>query len=148
LKYRSKTKNTRLYTQLRAYHDAYTSDSSLWELWHEVHSNKCESLNGFITKFLPKHKHYCRTIINEARTNNVAISIDLVGYQEYYHLIFQTIGIRETSITCKHLCRLEHRRQWKAAHDKKRHIRKRRKIKLNDKIKLANEQLKKDQRKG
>jgi hypothetical protein len=147
LKYRCKTRNARLYTQLRAYHDAYTTDSSLWELWHQVHSNKCESLNGFITKFLPKHKHYCRTIINEARTN-VAISIDSVGYQEYYGLLFKTVGIGMTSITSKHLRRLDNRRQRKAAHDKKQHIRKRRKVKLNEKIKLANEQLKKDQRKG
>jgi hypothetical protein len=147
LKYHCKKRNARLYTQMRAYHDAYTTDSSLWELWHQVHSNKCESLNGFITRFLPKHKHYCQTIVNEARTN-VAISIDLVGYQEYYRRLFNTLGIRLTSVTCKHLRRLDQRCRWKAIHDKKEHIRKRRKWKLNEKIKLANERLKKDQRKG
>jgi hypothetical protein len=147
LKYRSKTGNERLYTQVRAYHDAYTTDSALWELWHEVHSNKCESLNGFITKFLPKHKHYCRTIINEARTN-VAISIDSIGYQPYYHLLFARLGIVNTAITSEHLRRLDHRREWKAKHDKMKHIKKRRKMKLNEKIKRANEQIKKDNRKG
>jgi hypothetical protein len=147
LKYRCKIKNARLYLQCRAYHDAYTTDSSLWELWHEVHSNKCESLNGFITKILPKHKHYCGTIINEARTY-VAISIDSVGYKEYYHRLFERLGIEETTITSEHLRRLDHRRQWKAEHDKMKHIKKRRKMKLNEKIKRANETIKKDQRKG
>jgi hypothetical protein len=78
----------------------------------------------------------------------VAISIDSVGYQEFYRLMFERIGIRKTSVTCEHLCCLDHRRQWKAAHNKKHHIKKRRKMKLNEKIKHANEQLRKDQRKG
>jgi hypothetical protein len=123
------------------------TDSSLWELWHEVHSNKCESLNEFITNFLPKHKHYCRTIINEARTY-VAISINLVGFQEYYRRLFERLGILERTITSKHLRRLDHRRQWKAEHDKMKHIKKRRKMKLNEKIKRANDTIRKDQTKG
>jgi hypothetical protein len=146
-KYRCKTQNARLYIQVRAYHDTYTTDSALWELWHQVHSNKCESLNGFITKFLPKHKHYCRTIINEARTN-VAISIDSLGYQEYYKLLMEKLGIMQTSITSEHLRRLDHRRKWKADHDKLARVKKRRKIKLNEKMKKANEVLRQDQRKG
>jgi hypothetical protein len=147
LKYRCKTGNECLYTQVRVYHDAYTTDSALWELWHKVHSNKCESLNGFITKFLPKHKHYCHTIINKARTN-VAILIISLGYQDYYRLLFARLGIVQTSITSEHLCHLDHRREWKAKHDKMKHIKKRCKIKLDEKIKQTNEQIKKDNRKG
>jgi hypothetical protein len=80
---------------------------ALWELWHEEHGNKCESLNGFITKYLPKHKHYCRAIINKARPN-VAISLDSVGYQEYYLIMFERIGIRRRGVPCEHLHHLDH----------------------------------------
>ena len=47
------------------------------------------------------------------------------------------IGIRITRATCKHRCRLDHRCQRTFIYDKKQHISKRRKIKLNEKIKLC-----------
>jgi hypothetical protein len=75
LKYRCKVSNAELYQQMSTIHNAYTDVWNLREIYHEVHSNKCESLNGFIKKFLPKHKHYCRTIVNWARTY-LAIGLD------------------------------------------------------------------------
>ena len=82
LKYRCKEKHSSLYQQMSAIHNTYTDVWNLREIYHEFHSNKCESLNGFITKFLPKHKHYCRSIINRARTY-LAVGIDSLGYEEY-----------------------------------------------------------------
>jgi hypothetical protein len=78
----------------------------------------------------------------------MAILINSVGYPVYYPLLFERIGIRRTRITWKHLNHLDNCRQWKAQHDKKQHIKKRHKIKFNEKIKLANKQIRKDQRKG
>jgi hypothetical protein len=70
----------------------------LHDLYHNVHSNKCESINGFVTKFLPKKKHFCRTIANPGRTY-LALGIDLLGYQEYCHRLFIDLGLDMTPLT-------------------------------------------------
>jgi hypothetical protein len=56
LKYHDKIKDAELYSQIWAIHNIFCMDKWLLDLWHEVHSHKCESLNGFITNFLPKKK--------------------------------------------------------------------------------------------
>jgi hypothetical protein len=42
---------------------AAAEPENLGAIWHEVHSNKCESLNGFITEFLPKDIDRARTYL-------------------------------------------------------------------------------------
>jgi hypothetical protein len=134
LKYWCKIKNSRLYTQVRAYHDAYTTHSSLWELaW----GRQQQVWEFEWVHHKNKHKRYCRTIINEARTN-VAISINSVWYQEYYRWLFGRLGIVQTTITSEHLRHLDHHRKWKAKHDKMKHIKKQSKMKLNEKIRGYN----------
>jgi hypothetical protein len=88
-------------------HDTYTDPDNLHDIWHEVHSNKCESLNGFIIKFLPKHKHYCRTIVNRGARTYVAIGIDSVGYQKYYQHLWKMLGLAPSSIVLEHHRRLD-----------------------------------------
>jgi hypothetical protein len=61
LKYQNKKKDARLYLQIRAIHEKLCIDKWLMDLWHDIYSNKCESLNGSITKFLPK-KIFCRSM--------------------------------------------------------------------------------------
>jgi hypothetical protein len=55
-------------------------DESLKEVHHSYHTNKCESMNKFITKFVDKSLHLCCTIVGKARTY-VAVGIDSVGYE-------------------------------------------------------------------
>jgi hypothetical protein len=83
LRYRSKEVDAKFYNQLLTIFDAFTTLEALRELYHNVHSNKCESMNGFITKFVPTDKDFCRTIANKARTL-MAIGIDSVGYEDYF----------------------------------------------------------------
>jgi hypothetical protein len=147
LKYRCKVSNAELYQQMSTIHNAYTDVWNLREIYHEVHSNKCESLNGFITKFLPKHKHYCRTIVNRARTY-LAIGLDSLGYENYYSVLFSSLGIINTTLTTEHFQRLDRRRIWKAKYDKSDKAKKARKQKLNEKLRMASELLMKDQKIG
>jgi hypothetical protein len=68
LKYRCKEADEKLYLQFQKIHSSFTTEEGLPDLYHEVHSNKCESINGFNTKFLPKKKHFCLTIANPGCT--------------------------------------------------------------------------------
>jgi hypothetical protein len=93
LKYRCKTKNSKLYEQLKTHHDKFVTDIWIKDLMHEYDSNKPESFNGFLTKFLPKHKFFASTIINQGRTY-LAIAIDSVGYVTAYKTMFTLLGIK------------------------------------------------------
>jgi hypothetical protein len=98
LKYRSKTTHAKLYEQCKTHHDKFTSEEALRDMYHEFHSNKCESLNGNITKYVPKHKVYCRTLTNKGRTHT-AIGVDSLGYVTYYQRLFVLLGLEETPTT-------------------------------------------------
>ena len=80
LHYRCKVKDDVLYQQLREIWDVYCTDVALKDVHHCWHTNKCESMNQFITKFIHKNTHLCRTIVGKARTY-VAVSIDSIGYK-------------------------------------------------------------------
>jgi hypothetical protein len=110
LKYRCKVKHALLYEQMKAIHNTYTDVWwNLQEIYHEFHSNKCESLNGFRTKFLleHKHKHYCWSIINRARTylavrKVLFCTMDYIGYHNHSadHWAPSTVG-QETPLEAK-----------------------------------------------
>ena len=102
LKYRCKVKHAILYEQMKAIHNTYTDISNLQEIYHEFHSNKkCESLNGFIMKFLPKHKDYSWSIINRAQTY-LAVGIDSLGYEKYESVLRIMLGMTTTVLTTNH----------------------------------------------
>jgi hypothetical protein len=65
LKYCSKTLNPELYKEFKIHHDKYTSKEALRDMYHQFHSNTCESLNGNITEYVPKHKMNCRTLTKQ-----------------------------------------------------------------------------------
>ena len=92
LHYRSKEEHPELYAQLLEIFETYCSDEALKDVHHLWHTNKCESINAFISKFVPKTKHLCRTIVGKARTY-LAISLDSIGYEEYYRTLFDLLGL-------------------------------------------------------
>jgi hypothetical protein len=98
LKYRNKKVNAELYEQFKIHHDKFTSEEALRDMYHQFHSIKCESLNGNITKYVPKHKDYCRTLTNKGRTHT-AIGVDLLGYVHYFGHLFDVLGLKQTPIT-------------------------------------------------
>jgi hypothetical protein len=64
----------------------------LCEMYPEFHSSKCESLNGNITKYVPKKKHYCCTLSNKGQSHT-AVGVDSVGYEEFYSCLFDILGV-------------------------------------------------------
>jgi hypothetical protein len=102
--YRCKLKNAKLYEQLLEIWKTYGSDASLRQVHHAWHTNKCESMNQFIAKFIRKSEHLCRTIVGRARTN-LAVSIDSVGYEEYYRTLFPLLNLDydETILNTHHV---------------------------------------------
>jgi hypothetical protein len=90
--YRSKVDNSKLYEQLFAVWEVYCTDESLKEVHHAWHTNKCESMNQFITKFVSKSYHLCRTIVGKGCTYLV-VSLDSIGYKEYYRTLYQVLKL-------------------------------------------------------
>jgi hypothetical protein len=109
LKYRCKTKTSKLYEQLKTHHDKFVTNIWMKDLMHEYDSNKPESFNGFLTKFLPKHKFFASTIINQGRTY-LAITINSVGYVTACKTMFTLLGIEVSETTTEHHRPLNRRR--------------------------------------
>jgi hypothetical protein len=109
LKYRCKTKHSKLYEQSKTHHDKFVTGIWMKDLMHKYDSNKPKSFNGFLTKFLPKHKFFAMTIINQGRTY-LAITINSVEYVTAYKTMFTLLGIEESETTREHHRRLDRRR--------------------------------------
>jgi hypothetical protein len=125
LHYRDKVTDDWLYEQLEEIWELYCTDESLREVHHSYHTNKCESMNKFITKFVDKSLHLCRTIVGKARTY-VAVGIDSVGYEEYYRRLFELIDLDyDDDIMGTHHRRLDAKKVWKKRYDKQPHVRRR-----------------------
>jgi hypothetical protein len=102
LYYRCKVKNAKLYQQLFDIWEVYCTDVSLKEVHHSWHTNECESMNQFITKYIQKPFHLCRTIIGQAHTY-LAVSLDSRRYEEYYQMLFQLLNLDyDETIMCRH----------------------------------------------
>jgi hypothetical protein len=148
LRFRDKTgKDKDMYEQCLPHHQAFTTEDALKEIFHELHSNKCESLNGMITKFIPKVKHLCRTLSNKSRTY-MAIGLDSVGYEEYFRRLFILLGLEVTQTTTTHHEDLDEKRIRKRAWRKRPEVMKREAEKVFDKIWSIKEQTAKDAVKG
>ncbi len=138
LHYRSKVINNDIYQQLLEIWEVYCTDESLKDVHHRWHTNKCESMNKFITKFVNKSSHQCRTIVGKARTY-VAVGIDSVGYEEYYRTLFDLLDLDNDKNTMKtHHQRLDHEKKTKQKYAKQPHVRRReakiRALKIRDNI--------------
>jgi hypothetical protein len=103
--YGSKDTDKAIYEQILEIWNTYCSDQALHEIHHEWHTNKCESMNKFITKFINKSTHLCRSIVGKARTY-LAVGLDSIGYEEYYRTLFGILGLDYD----ERICGLSHRR--------------------------------------
>ena len=89
--YRCKTKDSAIYEQILEVWNTYCSDQTLRDIHHEWHTNKCELMNKFITKFILKStQHLCMSIVGKTHTY-LAVGLDSVGYEEYYHTLFDVL---------------------------------------------------------
>jgi hypothetical protein len=138
LHYRCKLKNAELFDQIHAIWETYCTDKALREVHHKWHTNKCESMNQFITKFIRKSIHLCKTIVARARTY-LAVSLDSIGYDEYYRTLFPLLNIPyDDNVMMTHHERLDKLKIRKAAYRKLPEVRRRnaaaRAIKIRENI--------------
>jgi hypothetical protein len=138
LYYRSKEKDSLLYEQLKEIWEVYCTDDALKEVHHEWHTNKCESMNQFITKFVRKSTYLCRTIVGKGRTF-LAVGIDSIGYEDYYRALFDLLGLEyDETILNDHHQRLDKNKVRKRKYDVQPEVRRRqaagRAVKIREKI--------------
>ena len=117
------------------------------DLMHVFDSNKPESFIGFLTKFLPKHKFFVSTIINQGRTY-LAIVVDSVGYVESYSTLFTILGIQVTGTTTAHHRRLDRKRQQGQERKLSLKYKQKRNEQKNKKISEGKAKMAKDKAKG
>jgi hypothetical protein len=93
--------------------EVYGMDSALKEVHHAWHTNKCESMHQFITKCIWKSYYLCRMIIGRASTY-LAVSIDSLGYEEYYRTLFLLLDLDHGKLVMNtHHVRLDKEKIWK-----------------------------------
>jgi hypothetical protein len=98
-KYRDKELNPKEYEQQKKVKEKFLEPARMWRIYHEWCNNKTEQIHGLVVNvFMPKRSYFCRTICGRARTN-LAVSIDSLGYLDYYRLLYLDLGIRMTSVT-------------------------------------------------
>jgi hypothetical protein len=123
LYYRDKVADKALYDQILELWESYCSDENLRSIHHAWHTNKCESMNNFIAKFVRKSMHLCRSIVGKARTY-LAVSLDSVGYEDYYRTLFGILGLHYDETICgtSHR-RLDNRKKFERTYNKKPEVR-------------------------
>jgi hypothetical protein len=98
-KFRVKLKNEKEYHQQLKMKKKYLSTVRMRRCYHEFCNNKTEQLHGFVVNvFLPKRSYFCRTICGRARTY-LAMSIDSLGFEEYYKQLSAALGMTMSSAT-------------------------------------------------
>jgi hypothetical protein len=92
LHYQCKVEHNELYEQLLAIWQVYCTNKMLKDIHHSWNTNKCESMNQFIAKFIHKSQHLCCTIMGRARTY-LAVLINSIGYKQYYRTLFELLDL-------------------------------------------------------
>ena len=82
-------------------------------------------MNKFITKFVNKSNHFCCTIVGKAHTY-VAVSINSIGYEEYYQTLFEVLNLDYNKDIMKtHNQQLDNAKEMRKKYVKQPHVHKR-----------------------
>jgi hypothetical protein len=123
LHYRCCEKDAWLYQQMLDIWNTYCTDAALRQLHHKWHTNKCESLNQFVTKFIRKSEHLCRTIVGHARTM-LAVGLASIGYEAYYRTLYNLLGVSyDEVILLVHHQQKDARKKYNNTRDNKPEVR-------------------------
>jgi hypothetical protein len=136
-KYCSKLEDISFYVQAKKALACYTTKEALRDLRHGFHLNKCESLNGFITKAIPKNKHTCLSNMNKVRTNMI-VGIGSFRYERYFQRLFSMTGLEYNEVTRHHHQRLDKRKATQSLYKKKTESKRKRRKLLYAKIVVGN----------
>jgi hypothetical protein len=133
-KYRNKETHLREYDQQHKVKSKFTEITRMKRIYHRWLNNKTESIHGVVVNvFLPKRSYFCRTICGKARTF-LAVSVDSLGYYEYYRRLYRDVGIIMTTYTEAFYKEMDKRREHDKSYQKSEDFRKKRSQRKLDKI--------------
>ena len=98
--FRDKDKNPKEYVQQLKVKNKYLSATRMRRCFHEFCNNKTEQLHGFVVNFfLPKNSYLCRTICGRRARTYLAMSLDSLGFEEYFKELYTELGMTMSSET-------------------------------------------------
>jgi hypothetical protein len=92
LKYRCKINDKKMYEDMCKVLHRFTESAKLKECHHGYSSQKNESMNQLISRYVPKDKTFCQSMSLNSRIC-LAVGVDSVGHEEYYERLFEKMKI-------------------------------------------------------
>jgi hypothetical protein len=92
LKYRSKIDNPILYKQVVEVMERFVSEEKLRECHHGFSSQKNESMNKLISRYVPKDRTFSQSMSLASRIC-LAVGVDSVGHESYYKRLLGNMNI-------------------------------------------------------
>jgi hypothetical protein len=111
LKYRCKKKNAKFYEQICDVMARFTTYEKLKECHHRYSSQKNESMNRHISRYVPKDVTYSQSMSLTARVS-LAVGIDSVGHEDYYKQVFEELNIELPKNTRMSLQAMSRKREF------------------------------------
>jgi hypothetical protein len=111
LKYRCKKENAKLYVQIRDVLSRFTTPGKLRECHHPYSSQKNESMNKLISRYVPKDGTFCKSMSLNSRVC-LAVGVDSVIHEEYYQRLFNEMKTELPGNTRKMLVRMSNRKKY------------------------------------
>ena len=147
LKYRCKHEDKELFLQLKELDAIFTTDEALEDLYHMYDTNKIESLNKFITKFLPKSTYLCGSMAAKSRVHT-AVAIDSIGFEDFYSLLHYCLGIQYDGILLMQHKKLDKQRQYRYGYHQRQEVRRRKAKVISERVHKMVMNVLKDKKKG
>jgi hypothetical protein len=145
--YRSKTEDSMLYSQCVEIHEAYTTVQGLRDLKHPYDINKCESMNKFMMKFVPKDSNFSGTRNWEGPVI-YAVGVDSIGYRGYHHRVYSALGLEVRQSNLDLWDKLDHRKEWRKDYSERPDVRHKMPLTRHSKLMEELEKEKEDNLKG
>jgi hypothetical protein len=109
LKYRCKKEDAKLYVQIRDVLAGFSATGKLRECHHRYSSQKNESMNKLISRYVPKDRMFCKSMSLHSRVC-LAVGVDSVSHEEYYQRLFNEMKTEMPGNTRKMLERMSNRK--------------------------------------
>jgi hypothetical protein len=111
LKYRCKKDKPVLYKQVVEVMDRFVKQEKLRECHHGYSSQKKESMNNLISRYVPKDRTYCQSLSLTSRIC-LAVGVDSVGHKEFCQRLFKLMNIKLPVNTTTILRKMKQKREY------------------------------------
>ena len=115
LKYRCKKANPKMYEDLCLILKKFTDTDKLKDCHHGHSSQKNESMNRLISRYVPKDRTYCQSSSLSGRVC-LAVGVDSVGVEKYYERLFHKMKIPFASNNQQMLGAMDNKRNYDRAY--------------------------------